>query len=72
MKAARLIKRHEIQSRKPAGKKATAQHPAAAAGDKKSMMQWIREHQITRPANPREAFAALFAPAQNLQPQGSH
>ncbi|MFN0121731.1 MAG: hypothetical protein ACKV2V_14655 [Blastocatellia bacterium] len=72
MKAARLIKRSEMQEQMAVmqnngqnnGQNAT-QKGRTGPLVRQAVTRWVQERQTTRQANPRQAFAALFATAQN-------
>ncbi|HEX4945080.1 MAG TPA: hypothetical protein VFZ34_00260 [Blastocatellia bacterium] len=59
MKTSRLIK---AQNQKPTVPQAvgTRQPPQLAA--RESVLEWIREYQVSQPVNPRAQFAGLFKP----------
>ncbi len=60
MKTAKLIKREE-QVLPPNQPVARAQPPITRSPTMREVVaQWVQEHKIARPTNPRKEFAALF------------
>lgn len=60
MKKAKLIKKTELAAQKPAAQTTDVprQQPAHAA--QRTLAQWVKAQQSSRPPNARAAFAALF------------
>jgi hypothetical protein len=63
MKAARLIKRNQVNKPLCAEEQRDTAPQAAAIDARKSLMRWISEYRELRPVNPRAQFAALFKSA---------